>query len=170
MSIDGAGAEHIGAEPAGDAGEDAIHTEALEAGFEFSSGGVVVRDAEVAVIVPTRRAHGGQRVLGLPKGHPEPGESSWEGAAREVREEAGVVGESLGSLGYVEYRYERSGKTRRKRVEFFLIAYAEGSLDDHDHEVVEARWMPLAEAAEQLTYSGEREMVGRAITRLTNHD
>ncbi len=146
--------------------DDAIHDAALKDGFEFSAGGVVVRDDKVAVIVPTRRNATGSHVLGLPKGHPEKGETAWEAAAREVREEAGVSGKSLGSLGYVEYVYERGGKTRRKRVEFFLIDYRKGSLDDHDHEVVEARWLPLKKAAKTLSYSGEREMVKRAITRL----
>jgi hypothetical protein len=36
---------------------------------EFSAGGVVVRGEEVVVIVPTRRAADGSRVLALPKGH-----------------------------------------------------------------------------------------------------
>jgi 8-oxo-dGTP pyrophosphatase MutT (NUDIX family) len=169
MSTDGAGTDRLGDEPAPDSG-DAVHTAAVEAGYEFSAGGVVVRGDQVAVIVPTRRAHGGQRVLGLPKGHPEPGESAWDGAAREVREEAGLSGRSLGSLGYVEYAYERSGKTRRKRVEFFLIEFRGGSLEDHDHEVVEARWMPLSEAAKTLTYPGEREMVTRAMARLSERN
>ena len=35
---------------------------------EFSAGGVVVRDGDVAVIVPVKRGAGGERVLGLPKG------------------------------------------------------------------------------------------------------
>jgi 8-oxo-dGTP pyrophosphatase MutT (NUDIX family) len=170
MSIDPAGSERIGDEPAPGSDVNAVQTAARDAGYEFSAGGVVVRDDQVAVIVPTRRAHGGQQVLGLPKGHPEPGESAWEGASREVREEAGLSGESLGSLGYVEYDYQRSGRTRHNRVAFFLIDFREGSVDDHDHEVVEARWMPLSDAAENLTYAGEREMVARAITKLSAHN
>ena len=39
------------------------------ASAEFSAGGVLVRGREVAVIVPTRRAADGSRVLALPKGH-----------------------------------------------------------------------------------------------------
>ena len=40
-----------------------------------------------------------------------------------------------------------------------------GDLGDHDHEIEEARWMPLEQAARELTYVGEREMVQRAISR-----
>src|ERR1700761_3712969 len=92
---------------------------------EFSAGGVVVRDQEIVVIVPTRRGPGGIRVLGLPKGHPERGETPSQAALREVREEAGVSGELLESLGIVEYTYERRGRSVAKRVEFFLIEYGE---------------------------------------------
>ncbi len=132
---------------------------------EFSAGGVVVRGDDVVVIVPTRRGPGGAKVLGLPKGHPEAGESAAEGAMREVREEAGVSGELLESLGVVEYTYERRHRRIAKRVEFFLIEYREGDPADHDHEVEHARWMPLAEAATALTYPGEREVVARALSR-----
>lgn len=132
---------------------------------EFSAGGVVVRGGDVVVIVPTRRGPGGVRVLGLPKGHPERGESASAAALREVREEAGVTGELRESLGTVEYSYERHGRRIAKRVEFFLIEYAEGDPADHDHEVEEARWMPLEQAAAALTFPGEREIVSRALLR-----
>ncbi len=132
---------------------------------EFSAGGVVVRGDDVVVIVPTRRGAGGVRVLGLPKGHPEPGESSEQAAAREVREESGVSGELIESLGTIAYGYERRGRPIAKRVEFFLFEYREGDTADHDHEVEEARWMPLTTAVTALTFPGEREVVARAISR-----
>ena len=69
------------------------------------------------------------------------------------------------SLGIVEYTYERKGRPVAKRVEFFLIEYRDGDPADHDHEVEEARWMPLADAVTALTYEGEREMVARAMSR-----
>ena len=50
-----------------------------------------MRDGDCVVIVPTRLAANGSKVLALPKGHPEEGESPGEAALREVREEAGVV-------------------------------------------------------------------------------
>ncbi len=132
---------------------------------EFSAGGVVVRGDEVVVIVPRRRGSGGARVLGLPKGHPEPGESAEQAAVREVREEAGVGGELIESLGTIEYGYERRGRSIAKRVEFFLFEYRDGDTADHDHEVEEARWMSLETAATALTFPGEREIVERAISR-----
>lgn len=125
---------------------------------------MVIRGEETIVIVPTRRGAQGQRVLGLPKGHVDPGETPEQAAQREVREEAGVETELLEKLGDVRYFYQRDGKRVFKRVRFFLFAYRSGSLEDHDDEVEEARWMGLAEAATALSYAGEREMVVRALS------
>jgi 8-oxo-dGTP pyrophosphatase MutT (NUDIX family) len=133
---------------------------------EFSAGGVVVRGDEVVVIVPTRRAADGSRVLTLPKGHPDPGESAIEAAAREIREETGVVAEPVRELGESRYWYRRDGRTIGKVVAFFLFTYLEGDVEDHDDEVEEARWMSLEEARGALSYEAEREMVTLAQTYL----
>jgi len=135
------------------------------AATEFSAGGVIVRDGECVVIVPTRRAADGSKVLALPKGHPDGDESPLDAAVREVREEAGVEGRFLEELGDVRYSYQRKGRRIQKVVVFFLLEYVSGDVADHDHEVEIARWMPLEEAAATLTYAGEREMVARALSR-----
>ena len=129
---------------------------------ERSAGGVVVRGEEVVVIVPTRRASDGSRVLALPKGHIDPGENALQAATREVREETGIVGEPITELGETRYWYRRDGQTIPKSVCFYLFSYVEGSTDDHDDEVEEARWIPLQDAQSELSHTAEREMVARA--------
>src|ERR1700728_3805473 len=119
-------------------------------GEEFSAGGVVVRGDQVVVIVPVKRGADGESVLGLPKGHPDGDETPEQAATREVAEEAGVRAELIEKLGDVEYHYERKGRAVRKVVRFFLFDYASGDLADHDHEIEQARWMPLAQAAQEL--------------------
>jgi 8-oxo-dGTP pyrophosphatase MutT (NUDIX family) len=133
---------------------------------ERSAGGVVFRGDETIVIVPTRRGAQGQKVLALPKGHVDPGETPDVTAAREVREETGVDADLVEKLGDVRYFYQRDGKRIFKRVTFYLFAYRSGSLDDHDDEVEEARWMPLEAAAQALSYEGEREMAARALAAI----
>jgi 8-oxo-dGTP pyrophosphatase MutT (NUDIX family) len=133
---------------------------------EFSAGGVVVRGDEVIVIVPTRRAADGSRVVALPKGHVDPGETPLEAAEREVREETGVVAEPVRELGESRYWYRRGGRTIGKSVSFFLFSYVEGDIADHDEEVEEVRWIDLHEAENVLTHDAEREMVARALAYL----
>jgi 8-oxo-dGTP pyrophosphatase MutT (NUDIX family) len=139
---------------------------------EISAGGVVVRgaprleDEQVVVIIPTRRAPDGSRVLALPKGHVDPGETPLQAAAREVREETGILAEPVRELGEARYWYRRDGRTISKAVSFYLFSYLEGDTDDHDDEVEEARWIGLREAQTALSHAGEREMAVRALACL----
>jgi 8-oxo-dGTP pyrophosphatase MutT (NUDIX family) len=119
----------------------------------------------VLVIVPTRRAADGRRVLALPKGHLDDEETAEEAAIREVREEGGVEADLISHLGDVRYWYRRRGRAVPKRVSFFLFRYRSGDPADHDDEVEEARWMPLHEASTALSYEGERQMVRRALSQ-----
>ncbi len=132
---------------------------------EFSAGGVVVRDDEVIVIVPVKRDADGNRVLGLPKGHPDGQESPEQAAEREVLEETGARATLIEELGEVRYHRQRQGRPTAKVVRFYLFEYRSGDLADHDHEIEVARWMALRDAARRLTYEGEREMVARALSR-----
>jgi 8-oxo-dGTP pyrophosphatase MutT (NUDIX family) len=127
---------------------------------------VVLRHREVIVIVPVRRDARGNKVLALPKGHPDGDETPEQAAAREVSEETGVTAQLIEKLGEVRYSYERDQRRIAKRVSFFLFEYRSGDLADHDHEIEDARWISLEEARETLTYDGEREMVKRALSRL----
>ena len=130
---------------------------------EFSAGGVVVRDGPEGREVAVVRVREG--ILALPKGHPMGDESPADAARREVREETGLEAELVEQLGDVRYRYVRGGRRISKQVTFFLFRYLSGDVADHDHEVEEALWIPLAEAPERLTYEGEREMALAAVSR-----
>jgi 8-oxo-dGTP pyrophosphatase MutT (NUDIX family) len=133
---------------------------------ERSAGGVVVRGDEVIVIVPTRRAFDGSRVLALPKGHIDPGETALQAAEREVREETGVTAAPVRELGEARYWYRREGQTIPKSVSFFLFSYVAGSTHDHDDEVEEVRWIGLERAQSELSHAAEREMVALAVDYL----
>jgi 8-oxo-dGTP pyrophosphatase MutT (NUDIX family) len=133
---------------------------------EVSAGGVVVRDGQVLAIVPVKRASDGRKVLALPKGHFDPGETALQAAEREVREETGAEVEPVSELGEARYSYRRAGQTIPKSVTFFLFRYRDGDTSMHDEEVEEVRWLDLREAQQALTHAAEREMVGRALAYL----
>ena len=128
---------------------------------EASYGGVVVRDGEVLVITPAGRP----RVRTLPKGGAAPKETGEQTALREVREETGVDAEVRGELGEVQYWYRRDGRRIFKTVRFYLCDYRGGDTADHDHEVDDARWMPLERARTELSYPGERRIIERALSK-----
>jgi 8-oxo-dGTP diphosphatase len=147
---------------------------------EFSAGGVLVRRLDgswmVAAIRPGGRPEG---LWALPKGNIDPGEKPEATALREVAEETGARGRSLGKLGDVKYVYSwppkpADGERIFKVVSFFLIRYTGGRLGDipeeFRHEVAEARWLPLDEAPRLLAYGGERDMAKKAIARLGELD
>ena len=131
-------------------------------GVETSFGGVTVRGDDVLVITPAGR----RRITTLPKGGARAGESGRDAAAREVREETGVTVEVGAKLGEVSYAYRRDGRRIRKIVHFYLCSFVSGSTEDHDHEVDDARWIPLERALTALTYEGERRLIARAMSRL----
>jgi 8-oxo-dGTP pyrophosphatase MutT (NUDIX family) len=106
----------------------------------------------------------------LPKGRIDEGERGEETALREVAEETGARGRSLGKLGDVRYWFNWEGERVFKVVSFFLVRYEGGRLGDippeHRHEVAEVTWLPLAEAPSLLAYRGERDMAQKALERL----
>jgi 8-oxo-dGTP pyrophosphatase MutT (NUDIX family) len=131
---------------------------------EFSAGGLVIRNLRGRPHVAAVRVR--DRILALPKGHPEQGESAQDAALREVREETGLEATPVEKLGDIRYWYARDGDRVLKIVSFFLLRYRSGRLEDHDHEVEEALWIPLEEAPARLAYRGEKEMAETALSRL----
>jgi 8-oxo-dGTP pyrophosphatase MutT (NUDIX family) len=142
---------------------------------EFSAGGVLARRLNgrwmVAAIRPGGRPEG---LWALPKGNIDTGETPEATALREVAEETGARGRSLGKLGDVKYVYTWDGERIFKVVSFFLVRYTGGRLGDipeeFRHEVAEARWLALDEAPRLLAYGGERDMAKKAIARLSELD
>jgi 8-oxo-dGTP pyrophosphatase MutT (NUDIX family) len=131
---------------------------------EFSSGGLVIRNLKGRPFLAVVRVR--DKILALPKGHPEPGESAQEAAQREVREETGLEATPIEKLGDVRYWYARDGDRVLKVVSFFLFRYRSGRLEDHDDEVEEALWIPLEEAPVRLAYRGEKDMAKAALSQL----
>ena len=140
--------------------------------FEVSAGGVIYRDEDSSLQVCLIATRGGTRWQ-LPKGLVEKGEPLATAAAREVREETGLLGEVEGQLDKIDYWFvwkEDDGRSVRhhKLVHFFLMRHTGGDTSLHDHEVDEARWFPIAEAITKVAFANERKVVEKARRVLTD--
>jgi 8-oxo-dGTP pyrophosphatase MutT (NUDIX family) len=138
---------------------------------QVSAGGVVFRrgpkDVEVAII-----SVGDPARWQLPKGIVDPGETPEVTALREVHEEAGLTAMLVAPLETVEYWYvghRGKGRVRfHKFVHFFLMEYQSGEVNNHDHEVNEARWVGIEQAQEMLAFKGEKQAVAQAASILSS--
>jgi 8-oxo-dGTP pyrophosphatase MutT (NUDIX family) len=134
---------------------------------EFSAGVVLVRRMQgrwwLAAVCPRGKREG---TWALPKGLVDAGEKPAETALREGFEETGVPGRLAEKLGDVRYVYTWDGERIFKVVSFFLAYARRGRIGvlpaGMDHEVAEARWLPLADAPSLLAYKGERQMAVKA--------
>lgn len=149
---------------------------------EFSAGALVLRHMKkqwwVAVIEPGREGEPEDRkdVVALPKGNVDAGEKPQETALREVSEETGLEASIVAKLGDIKYVYVRKWAGNEKVfkiVSFFLTRYKSGQIGEiteaMKHEVRRAYWLPLEEAAKTLSYSGEKQMAGKALEYVKAH-
>lgn len=126
---------------------------------EVSAGGVVYRRNGDDIEILICKDAGYHRWV-LPKGLVGKGESYEQAALREVQEETGVSTRMVSSLGEPQkYVYMARGVRVFKRVYYFLMEYESGSIDTHDHEMEDVRWVSIDEALDLLAYDGAKRMV-----------
>ena len=54
-----------------------------------------------------------------------------------------MIGVPIDTIEYWFFRHRHGKRTRfHKSVHWFLMKYLSGEVSDHDHEVLEARWLP----------------------------
>jgi 8-oxo-dGTP pyrophosphatase MutT (NUDIX family) len=137
----------------------------LKQGTATSAGGIVIRfiDGTPELVVGRRRRERDNVTWTLPKGTPNPGETTEQTAIREVTEESGLEVEIVRPFDSIRYAFVQ-GRTRiHKTVHYFLMIPTGGDLARHDHEFDEVRWVAFADAATLLTFETERALVARAL-------
>ncbi len=125
---------------------------------ETSAGGVVVRVIDgvphaLLILDPYKK-------WGLPKGHPEPGETTAEAALREVREETGLSDLRLGDeLVTIDWVFRLRGRRIHKFTTFYLMYSERGDpVPDESEGISECEWVPLETAYERISYENASEV------------
>ncbi len=96
----------------------------------------------------------------FPKGHVEAGETEEQTAAREVLEETGVAIALL--PGFRETNRYSPRRDISKQVVYFLARAKTDTTHPQPEEILEARFVPLAEATTLLTYAADRRLLQKA--------
>jgi 8-oxo-dGTP pyrophosphatase MutT (NUDIX family) len=136
----------------------------LRDGSATSAGGIVIRrEAGIPQFVAgRRRREGAGFTWTLPKGTPNPGETTEQTALREVTEETGLEVRITGPLDSISYVFVQRGVRIHKTVHYFLMEPTGGDLARHDHEFDAVRWVNLSDADSVLTFQTERALVEQA--------
>ena len=124
------------------------------------AGAIVVRfdDDEPRLLLVTARRN--PKTWIFPKGHIEDGETPAEAAVREAREEAGVVGRALRSVGNLEVDVGDYSVD----VEYFLVALEKDSGESDEGR--KRKWCTRDEAIDRVDFDESRELIKRAWARL----
>jgi ADP-ribose pyrophosphatase YjhB (NUDIX family) len=109
---------------------------------------------------------------GLPKGHPESGETLRDTALREVSEETGLSDLELGpELLTIDWRFRSHDAHVHKFATFFLMFSAHGDpVPQHAEGIREAQWVPLERAHERISYPNAAAVVQAARAALQSSE
>ena len=138
----------------------------MEPIYYAASGGIVVRDGQVLLL----HKHVKDEYV-LPKGHVEAGESLEAAALRETREETGFVNlRPLANLGTLRSEFTLNGRDVVRDETYFVMRLLDDTRDEspahddaaYDQDVFNQLWLPLDDAAEQLTFEPARTFARRA--------
>jgi 8-oxo-dGTP pyrophosphatase MutT (NUDIX family) len=90
----------------------------------------------------------------FPKGHIAGGEKPADTARRELREEAGVIGQLAGKVGALTFELER-----RYHVTYFAFLFNRMTEADEEREI---RWCSVDEALGLLAFENARQLLLKA--------
>ena len=142
---------------------------------EISAGGIVFKKITTkgsgqATVVWLICQHAQHQGWVFPKGlvgdHTE-GESLEEAALRETEEEGGVKAKIMHKLEKpAGYFYKWEGELIKKTVHYFLMEYESGDPKNHDHEMMDAKFVKTDDVIQTLSYKSDRKAFREALELL----
>ena len=118
-----------------------------------SCGTITLAETEEGRFVLMVRHHRG---WSFPKGHMEPGESEQETAVRETFEETGI---HVRIIPGPSFSVPSAREDERRQVIFFPAESADGLQTPSSQEVLDAAWVPAAEALNRIAYEADRRVL-----------
>ena len=129
-----------------------------------TGGGVVIRDGHILLLDRPKRDE-----VRLPKGHIDPGETPELTALRETTEESGYVDlQIIAELGTQFVEFDRDGDHYIRTEHYFLmqlLSTKRVKRSENDEKQFRPIWVAMSEAAQQLTFPAEQQVVQKAIER-----
>ena len=125
----------------------------------LQAGAIVFRIVDGAPQIMLVRAKKTPEDWIFPKGHIEAGETAEIAAARELEEEAGIVGESLGPIGALEFQF----RGKDINVEYYLFHFV---AEVPRTETRECRWCSYDEALRLLSHADAAELLRKALPHM----
>jgi 8-oxo-dGTP pyrophosphatase MutT (NUDIX family) len=119
------------------------------------AGGIVLRPSPTGPLFLVVQASRDPAQWVLPKGHVEAGETLEETAVRELREEAGVDGDIVATVGDADFVAPRG----RVHTRFFLMRHR---ADVEASELRAIAWLPYEQARARLSFDDQRRLLERA--------
>ena len=123
--------------------------------FDFSAGGIVSKKEKSKIFILLVQ-HAGHKGWCFPKGLIEKHEKKEEAALREVLEEGGVRAKIIKEAGTTEYFYVENEIRVKKKVYYYLMEYESGEPQNHDWEMMDAKWVEKEKVWETLTYKSDK--------------
>jgi len=103
-----------------------------------------------------------------PKGHLEEGETKWQAAVRELREETGIRQvDRVGRFEHqIHYMFHSSKHGLISKTVTFFLAHTRSEMIEISDEHKGYAWLPYEEAMQRLTYDNAREGLAAAHAAL----
>lgn len=128
--------------------------------FEKSCGFVVYRESEGVREYLLVSALNGK--YGFPKGHVERGETEYETAVRELKEETNLEVRFVdGFRRQIEYKLPKK-RGVVKRCVYFIGEYTEGELIRQEEEILDAVFVPFEQAMAIIPFENARSVLQEA--------
>lgn len=138
-----------------------------------------IKDKSCGIILVLRNNDDEERFLILqqnhghwsfPKGHGEKGETFYETAVRELKEETGITEIEFSGLPSIKDNYyvEKDGEKHNKTVECFIAFTKNNEVIIQESEVKNYKWATYREAMDVFTFDGIKKVLETAQNYLQN--